>query len=302
MPTIRQLEYLVAIADVRHFRRAAERVNTTQPTLSGQLKALEERIGVVLVERSRSRVSLTPVGSEVVEIARRILRDTREIRAIGEAHQKKLSGIVRLGLPPSIGPYLVPRLIPDVRREFPDLKFYAREDASQVLPNALADGTFDIIITMLPVGSTDSEAIELYKEPVYLAVPIDHPLAKHTEVSRADLRGLQVLTLGPAHGFHHLVRQLCEESGARIMSDYEGTSLDALREMVGTGLGVSFFPGLYIKTQLVKDKSIRTIAISGKPVSRTVGMAWRKTSSRRERYSELARFIVSTVDRAVGKM
>lgn len=302
MPTIRQLEYLVAIADVRHFRRAAERVHTTQPTLSGQLKALEERLGVVLVERSRSRVVLTPVGTEVVDIARRVLRDTREIRSIGEAHQKKLSGIVKLGLPPSIGPYLVPRLIPDLRREFPDLKFYVREDASQVLPNALSDGTFDIIVTMMPVGSPDLEAVNLYQEPFYLAVSQEHELASKSEVSRSDLKDQPVLTLGPAHGIHQLVRQLCEETGARLMLDFEGTSLDALREMTGTGLGVTFLPGLYVKSQLQKDKTIRTLAISGKPFQRTVAMAWRKGSSRRERYEDLARFILGTVDRTVGKL
>lgn len=134
MPNIRQLEYLVAIADTLNFRRAAERTHSTQPTLSEQLKSLEERLGAQLVERGRTRVILTPIGGQVVEIARRVLRDCNEIRQLTASGGKELLGVLRLGLPPTIGPYLLPTVLPGLRRSFPDLKLYIREEVPNSPP------------------------------------------------------------------------------------------------------------------------------------------------------------------------
>ncbi len=301
MPTVRQLEYLVAIAEVRHFRRAAEQVNTTQPTLSGQLKALEERLGVQLVERSRSRVVMTPTGSEIVDIARRVLRDVREIRAIGSSHNRKLAGIVRLGVPASIGPSLVPRLIQDLRKEYPDLKFFVREDNPLHLPNALSDGTYDLVIGPLPFAG-QFESIELYVEPFYLAVPSDHALAKKTEIIGGDLKGLGVLTLEAGHPLGSMVSAYCATVGAHVLRDFPGNSLDTLREMVSTGLGVTFLPGLYVKTNLSKDKNLRCLALSGRPLQRTVGLMWRGSGAHINRYAELAQFLSVTAHRVVGPL
>jgi LysR family transcriptional regulator, hydrogen peroxide-inducible genes activator len=302
VPTVRQLEYLVAIADVRHFRRAAELVNTTQPTLSGQLKALEERLGIELVERSRSRVVMTPAGSEIVDIARRILRDVREIRAISSSHNKKLAGVVRLGVPASIGPSLVPRLLQDLRKEYPDLKFYVREENPLTLVNALSDGTYDIVIGPLPLAHEHFETLELYIEPLHLIVPVDHALAKLTEVNAKDLKALGVLTLENNHPLAVLVATYCSSVGATILRDFPGTSLDTLREMVGSGLGAAFLPSLYIKTNLSKDKNIRILPITARPLQRSIGMAWRGSGAHNNRYAELARFLKATSDRVVGPL
>jgi LysR family transcriptional regulator, hydrogen peroxide-inducible genes activator len=304
VPTVRQLEYLVAIADVRHFRRAAEQVNTTQPTLSGQLKAMEERLGVELVERSRSRVVLTPAGTEVVEIARRVLRDVREIRAVGVSHNKKLAGVVRLGLPSSIGPSLVPRLVPDLKREYPDLKFYVREELPGALPNGLAGGMYDIVIGPLPFAGGEFEQLELYDEPLLLVVSADHPLARKNEVGPGDLKDLSVLSLEAGHPLHTLVDQYCSRVGAHILKNYAGNSLDTLREMVAMGLGSAFLPGLYVKTNLTKDKSLRVIQITGRPLVRTVGVAWRKTGNGhgKGRFEELANFMKVVANKVIGPM
>ena len=303
MPTVRQLEYLVAIADIRHFRRAAEHVNTTQPTLSGQLKALEERLGVELVERSRSRVVLTPAGTEIVEIARRILRDAREIRAIGASHNKKLAGVVRLGLPSSIGPSLVPKLVPDLKKEYPDLKFYVREEAPAALPNGLAGGTYDIVIGPLPFAGGEFDTLELYTEPLLLAVPADHALARKSEVNDAEIKGLGVITLETGHPLTTLVEGYCARVGATVLKNYAGNSLDTLREMVAMGLGTAFLPALYVKTNLSRDKSVRTLEVSGRPLTRTVGVAWRKsTFNGKGRYAELADFMKLTAERVIGKL
>jgi LysR family hydrogen peroxide-inducible transcriptional activator len=302
VPTVRQLEYLVAIADVRHFRKAAERVNTTQPTLSGQLKALEDRLGVELVERSRSRVGLTPVGAEIVEVARRVLRDVREIRALGASHNRKLAGVVRLGIPASIGPSLVPRLVPDLRREYPDLKFYVREDEPIALPNALADGTYDLIIGPMPLGGQEFETLELYTEPLYLIVPSNHALAKKVKVAKADLTNLGLITLASTHPLHNMTGSFASTVGAYIMRDYVGTSLDALREMVSTGLGATLLPSLYVKTTLQKDKTVQVLDLNGSSPTRTVGLAWRRAGTRPGRYGELASFMKITADKVIGQL
>ena len=147
MPTLRLLEYLVAVADTRHFRRAAERVSATQPTLSEQLQVMEARLGVQLIERSRSNVLLTPIGLEVLEIGRRMLRDAQHIRDITGSIGRGLAGVIRLGLPSTIGPYLLPRVVPHLHA----LQLYVREELPHALPRGLIDGLHDIIIAPLPV-------------------------------------------------------------------------------------------------------------------------------------------------------
>ncbi len=295
MPNLRQLEYLVALADTRHFRRAAERTNTTQPTLSEQLKVLEDRLGVLLVERSTSRVMLTPIGAQVVEIARRMLRDANEIRNLTASGGKELSGLLRLGLPPTIGPYLLKHVVPALHKRYPNLKLYVREDTPKSLPRALEDGVHDLIVTPLPVHGASLVSIPLFREPLLATVAADHPLAKKKTVSRSDLRGLDVLALGPGHQLHDAMQSLCEDTGSRLRRDYEGTSLDMLREMVVMGLGVTFMPGLYVHSELIRDPNVKTFKLHDKPLFRTIGMVWRKTSPRTDGYKELAEFFRAAV-------
>lgn len=299
MPNLRQLEYLVAIADTRHFRRAAERVNTSQPTLSEQLKALEERLGAQLVERSRTRVVLTPLGEQVVEISRRMLADSNEIWALAQSGGRELAGVLRLGLPSTIGPYLLPRVIPELHQRYPGLRLYVREEAPRELPRALEEGRHDVIITLLPVKSSELVSQPLLREPLHLAVAVDHPLSRKSVVRREDVQGLDVLTLGRGHQMYRVVLGLCEEYGANLRLDYEGTSLDTLREMVAMGLGVTFLPDLYLKSVLGRDKSIKTVAIEGRSVYRTIGMAWRRSSARQESYEQLAALIKDIAAREV---
>jgi LysR family transcriptional regulator, hydrogen peroxide-inducible genes activator len=290
MPNIRQLEYLVAIAETLNFRRAAERTNTTQPTLSEQLKVLEQRLGVQLVERSRSGVMMTSVGAQVVDIARRMLRDADEIRALTAIGGSELSGLLRLGLPPTIGPYLLPTFVPTLHTHFPDLKLYIREEPPRALSRALQDGALDAIITLLPVAGADFNCVPLFREPLHLVVAVDHPLAKQSVVQRSDLRGQDVLTLGPIHQLHEVVLALCDEFGARLRHDFEGTSLDTLREMVVMGLGITFLPGLYVRREIINDPNLKVLGLHGRAVHRSVGIVWRKASARQASYERLAEF------------
>lgn len=296
MPTLRQLEYLVAVADTGHFGRAAERVHVTQPTLSEQLRTLEQRLGVQLVERSRSNVLVTPLGFEVLEIARRILRDAQRIRDLTGQLGSGMGGVVRLGLPSTIGPYLLPRVVPRLRALYPQLKLYVREELPHELPRGLAEGLHDAIVTPLPVAQSGLKEAVLFEEPLYLAVPLDHELAKRDSIKMHDLEGVDLLALGPGHQLRDLVVSLAAESGAVIRFDYEGTSLDTLREMMAMGLGVSLLPGLYVRSVVRNDPRFKTFDIGRRGLKRTIGMLWRKTKSSQPDFARLASLFREAVE------
>lgn len=295
MPNLRQLEYLVALSETRHFRRAAERTNTTQPTLSEQLKALEERLGVQLVERSTARVVITPAGARIVEIAKRMLRDANEIRALAALGSRELSGLIRIGLPPTIGPYLMQRAAPKLHKAYPDLRLYMREELPKALPRALEEGVHDIIITPLPVRAAEIETVTLFREPLLFTVGADHPLAQRKTLQLADLKGQEVLALGPGHVLHDPIPTLCKDAGARLRLEFEGTSLDMLREMIVMGFGGAFMPGLYVRRELESDPSVKCFEIRDRNVFCMIGMAWRSTSARGESYMKLAEFLKGTL-------
>jgi LysR family transcriptional regulator, hydrogen peroxide-inducible genes activator len=295
LPTLRQLEYLVAVADTRHFGRAAERVHVTQPTLSEQLRTLEQRLGVQLVERSRSNVVVTPLGFEVVEIARRMLRDAQRIRDVTGYAGSGMRGVVRLGLPSTIGPYLLPRVAPQLHAVYPHLKLYVREELPHVLPRGLAEGLHDVIVAPLPVNQSGLREAVLFEEPLHLAVPLDHELAERDSITVKDLKGVDLLALGPGYQLRDLVVNLAAESGANIRFDYEGTSLDTLREMMATGLGVSVLPGLYVRSVVSKDPRFKTFDIGRRGLKRTIGMLWRKTKTSQQDFERLAVLFRATV-------
>ena len=299
MPNLRQLEYLVAIDETRHFRRAAERTNTTQPTLSGQLKALETRLGVQLVERSRTSVIVTPLGTQIVSIARRMLADADEIRGLAASGGKELAGVLRLGLPATIGPYLLPLVIPELQRTYPDLKLYVREELPSELPTALSAGRHDLVLSLLPVANQDLEHEPLFREPLYLAVGREHALAKNRTVLREELAGEDILALGRGHQLHDVVHALCDDFGARLRFDYEGTSLDTLREMVAMGLGITFLPGLYVQAVAARDESICILELADRGVFRTVGLLWRHSSARQQNYRSFAALLRDVIAKKV---
>lgn len=295
MPNLRQLEYLVAVAETRHFRRAAERTGATQPTLSGQIKALEDRLGVQLIERTRTRVVMTPVGMQIAEVARRMLVDAHEIRNLAAAAGDDMSGLIRLGVPPTIGPYLLPRVLPALHKRHLGLKLYVREELPRSLPRGLEDGIHDLIITPMPVRGAELESMPLMRETLYLTVAADHPLASKESVGREDLAGQDVLTLGHGHQLHDVVQGLCEEMKARLRLDYEGTSLDTLREMVAMGMGVTFLPRLYVEAELSRDRSVKTLTLRDRSIARTIGIAWRRSSARYATYEKLAQYFIESV-------
>lgn len=295
MPSLRQLEYLVALADVNHFRRAAEKVGVSQPTLSAQLSALESALGVQLVERSRSRVLMTPLGANVVTVARQILGQMRYIREMAASQKGEFSGVIRLGLPPTIGPYLLPRLLPKLHRTYPELKLYVREEVPHSLPLNLEEGRHDVLIVPLPVHAKDLQTVSLFREPLFLTVSRESHLAESNEVERRDLRDQDILTLEAGHQLREQVDNICEDFGARVLTDYEGTSLDTLRQMVSLGMGSAFFPGLYTHSVLSKDRTLKVMQLKGRSIHRTIGMLWRKSSTREQEFLKLAEHVRESV-------
>ena len=298
MPSIRQLEYLLALDEQRHFRRAAAKIGVSQPTLSAQISSLEQTLGAQLVERSRSRVLLTPVGNEIAEIARRVLRDVQEIKDVATHKLGEPGGTIRLGLPPTIGPYLLPRVVPRIHRAYPELKLYVREDVPMNLPEGLDIGKYDVIIMPLPVHAQALEVQPLFREPLYLVVPADSELSGHEAIERRDLKNRSILTLESGHHLREQVESLCEEFGANLRSEFEGTSLDTVRQMVGMGMGLTFLPGLYVHSNLNRDNSIRAIPLKGRSLHRTIGLLWRDTSARKPEFEQLARHIRDTVKKS----
>lgn len=301
MPSLRQLEYLLAVDEQRHFRRAAAKVGVSQPTLSAQLSTLEQSLGAQLVERNRSRVLLAPVGQQIVEIARRIMRDVQEIKEVATHKLGEPGGTIRLGLPPTIGPYLLPRVIPRIHRAYPELKLYVREDVPRNLPDGLDEGKYDVVIMPVPVAAEGLESVLLFREPLYLVVPADSELAQVEQIERKALKHTSILTLETGHHLREQVESLCAEFGAELRTDFEGTSLDTVRQMVGMGMGLSFLPGLYVHTTMAKDASVKPIELKGRTLYRTIGLIWRDTSARKPEFEQLAQHIRETVRKSFTK-
>ncbi|MCG8507781.1 MAG: LysR substrate-binding domain-containing protein [Rhodospirillales bacterium] len=291
MPTLKQLRYLVAIGETLHFRRAAESVHVSQPTLSAQLKELEDRLGVQLVERSRSRVILTPIGSAVATRASGILRDVQDIVDMTKIGQSMLGGVIRVGFLPTLGPYLMPIVLEPLRQSFPHLRLYPKEGMPDRLQRMLEEGNLDLLIFPLPVRGHALRSERLFREPLSIVASKEHPLAASDTVDYKALAGQTVLALETGHRLHDQVRDLCDQHGAYLSLDYDGTSLDTLRHMVAMGFGISLMPSLYVRSEVSKDPSVRAISLGRRAPMRTIGMVWREHSARGDEYMTLANAI-----------
>ncbi len=293
--TLKQLKYLVALDDYEHFRHAAESCGVSQPSLSVQLQALENILGARLVERSRGGVIFTPLGREVVARARRVLFETQSIRDFAAVAVQGLAGTIRLGVNATLGPYLLPRVLAALHREHPETKLYIHESKPTSLEAELGAGLHDVILAQSPIHNTDFNTAPLFSEPIFLAVSADHPLAGNAHVSVTNLKELPVLSLSPEYHLHDQVHALCETFGARLIRDYEGTSLDALRQMVALDMGATFLPALYAQSEISALGDVVALPLKGRRISRSFGLVWRKGAGRSSCYEDLARFIRDVV-------
>lgn len=288
MPTLRQFRYLVAVADQLNFRRAAEVCHVSQPTLSDQIRELEGRLKVQLVERNRRRVVLTPVGREVVEKARGVLRDVQDIVDLTERGRHILEGTLRLGVLPSIGPYLLPQILPYLHQRYPDLTLYLREGTAEDLVQRLEIGDLDLLIFPVPLKAQGFSSVAVFREPLWLALPLDHPLGQREQLDPADLRGLTILALETGHSLHAKVLALCREFDATPLLDFATTSLDTLRQMAAMDVGATFLPALYVLSEARQDARLTLRPFRPPAPSRDIGLVWRAQSARRPEYLALA--------------
>ena len=289
MPTLRQFEYLVAIADLRNFGRAAQASHVSQPTLSQQLRTLEDRLGVQLVERNLASAELTPVGREIAERARQMLVDVQDIKGLAKRAAEGAAGTIRFGVTPTLGPYLMPEIIAALHREEPDLRLYIREGIPNDQALELSRGQIDMLLGPLPINGDDLHVEPLFRERLFLVAPSDHPLARAPRLAKADLEGIAILTLDPRHHLHRQVAATCAEYGMRLLRDYEGTSLDSLRQMVGSGLGLAVLPELYIRSEVGGSAGVRVLEVDGWRVTRSVAAAWRAGAAFADVYRAIAK-------------
>ena len=278
---LKDLRYLAAVADLRHFGRAAERCFVSQPTLSAQLKKLEEYLGVQLIERQPNNVSLTEAGEQIVARARRILEASDEVVALARTHRDPLAGRLRLALLPTIGPYLLPRVSQAIRRALPRLELHLYEYQTAPMLEKLQGGELDLGILALPVELDGLEARELFAEPFTVALPERHRLARRERLQVADLEGERLLLLEEGHCLRDQALEVCSRLGAGEAQDFRATSLETLRQMVATGAGITLLPELATQGAYGDARGVVVLPFS-KPVPvRRVGAVWRKTTARR---------------------
>ena len=284
--TFKQVRYFQAIAEAGSFRRAAERLGVTQPTLTVQIAALEETLSASLFERQRNGVVLTPVARDLLPRARRIAEEMKEFAE--QAQGVSGQSTYRLGVTPTLGPYILPRVLPSIHQRFEDLRLYVREAIPAQLTVDLKSAAHDVILTTLPIQGDELEVTPLFRESLKLAMPLEHPLAKKQVITGQDLVGEAVLTIDEQHLYHRQVSALCESLGATVNRDYEGTSLDTLRQMVVMGMGITFLPSLYVASEIGDSDMLRVTDVQGVNMNRDHALVWRRRSPARGFFRQFA--------------
>jgi LysR family hydrogen peroxide-inducible transcriptional activator len=293
--TLRDLQYLVALAETRHFGRAALRCHASQPTLSAQLRKLEAFLGVSLIERRPRRIGLTPAGEAVVERARRMLRDAEDIRALARASQDPLAGQLRLGLIPTLGPYLLPRVAPRIARALPKLQLMLHEYQTVPLLERVVQGELDVAILALPADTKGLVTRSLFAEAFVVAMPEKHRLTARKRLKVGDLAGEQLLLLEEGHCLRDQALEVCTKAGTEEQ-DFRATSLETLRQMVAAGLGITLLPRLAAEGPFASARGLVVRPFSPPAPSRVIGAAWRRSTSR----SAAIMAICDIIARSVG--
>lgn len=292
---LKDLKYLVALADTGHFGKAAARTFVSQPTLSAQLKKLEEYLGVKLVERQPKNVQLTDVGKQVVVRARRMLGEGDEIVALARSNTDPLAGKLKLALIPTIGPYLLPRIMPKIRKALPHLSLMLYEYQTEPLLRHLRDGDIDIGIMALPVSQDGLESQKLYDEAFIVAIPNNHPLGEKSTIKVQDLKGQTLLLLEDGHCLRDQALEVCSRVDVHEAEDFRATSLETLRQMVIAGLGITLLPENAVDAPFGSQRGMTVRHFARPAPTRTVGAVWRKSSTRTAAISELCKLVHVTM-------
>ncbi|MFS4583601.1 LysR substrate-binding domain-containing protein [Phaeobacter sp. C3_T13_0] len=287
--TLRQLRFLVAVADELNFSRAAEKCYVSQPTLSVGLKELEDRLGVTLAERTKRSVILTPVGIQIVERARKLLQDSREIEELAAAQAQPEGGTLRMGAIPTIGPFLIPRAMPALKSSFPDLQLYLREEITEQLLEGVHSGRLDLVIYAEPYVTSGLETLHLFDDGYHLAAPPTVPQSPprpDDTVCGADLAGRQLMLLEQGHCLHRHALSAFPERDIKQDESFAATSLSTLISMVSEGLGITLLPDLAIDAGVAAGQDVVMTPLAD-ACPRRVTLAWRPTSVRADLFRKI---------------
>ncbi len=287
LPTMKQLEYLVALADTRHFGRASERCHVTQSTLSAGIRDLESVLGAAVAERSNRRVLITRIGMQVAERAKALLRDAEEVMELARAGRSPMTGEMRLGVIPTIGPFYLPGVLPVLRERFPKLTVYLREEQTAALLAWLDDGELDVALIALPYDTGDLGTEVIFEDEFLFACNRTHALAGAGEVSVEALAGERLLLLEECHCLRGHALDVCRMGDRKARAQFEASSLLTLVQMVAAGIGVTLVPRLALDAHITRGTGISLLRLAA-PASRRIGLAWRRTSLRTEEFRLLA--------------
>ena len=279
MNSIRDLKYLIAIADLGHFGKAAEACFVSQPTLSAQVKKLEDELGVILFERNKKRILITPIGKMIVEKARLILQNCAELKITADNAKDPYAGIFRLGIIPTLGPYLLPKILRPLKKELPHLELIVHEDKTELILQQLKQGDLDAIILALPIVNEGFVIKELLHEPFYVALSKTHPLAHKKTLSQRDLKNETLLLLSEGHCLRDQALEACALPTSSEKTGFQATSLETLRHLVSAGFGITLLPELSLSATQPNTNIIIKPFASPVP-TRHIGMVWRESSAR----------------------
>ncbi len=286
--TLKQLRYFAALSETLHFGKAAKLCNVSQPALSMQVKDLEANLGVTLVERGATRLLLTMEGREIAKRARDILMSVQDLAELASHRRHPLAGRLRLGVIPSISPYLLPKLLPEAHQAYPDLELSLRESQTQTLLDDLLEGYLDLLVLALPVEPDEIDTMALFDDRFSVALPKDHGLAKRETVTQDELADEHLLLLEEGHCLRDQALAICQTAKT---DEFRASSLATVVQMVANGYGVTILPALALSTE-ANDRGPITVVPFAEPAPfRTIGLAWRHSSPHEEEFVELGHFI-----------
>lgn len=292
LPTLKQLRYLVALAERGHFGKAAEACHVTQSTLSAGLGELESLLGAVFVDRTKRQVVFTPLGQATVARARRVLAEAEALALAARAAQRPLTGLLRLGVIPTIGPFWLPKVLPGLRRAFPELKLLLREDLTERLCAQLAEGQLDAVVLALPYACGNAETVDLFEDEFRLACRSESPLGTNEPVSITSIKNETMLLLEDGHCLRDHALTACGLPRGAESDAFAATSLHTLVQMAANGLGVTLLPEMAINAGILKDTGLVARSIAGERAVRRIGLAWRRGTGRRAEFVLLANALI----------
>ncbi|MCP5143032.1 MAG: LysR family transcriptional regulator [Chromatiales bacterium] len=288
---LRDLRYVLAVAEFRHFGKAAEASFVSQPTLSGQIKKMEDELGVTIFERSNRSVEITPIGEQLLIYARRVIEQVEAMENLAKAAQDPLAGPLRLGVIPTLGPYLMPLILLPLRKDFPQLHLVLREEITSLLLDHLRRHELDAALIATPPDDDDLQEIPLFDEPFWLAHPAKHPLYNKDEIYEEDLPVDQLLLLADGHCLTEQVMGVCHLDQSAGHDDLRASSLETLMQLVGAGFGCTLVPALALRSSWATDTGVILRQVNIANAERRVRLVARKTFPRALALKALARLI-----------